>query len=220
MANVPRLWLGSPTVMEFDPVTGAYYLIVKVDGGIADVSVTGTVSVVLLPGESHIGEVGGSTVFVTGSFTRPAATGTYDANDGVTDSASTPSSFQFQNIARVDSGSFLIISARMVKSHTNTTNATFRLWLYKSTPSNIPNDGAAFQIAWAERTNRFAYIDFDTAIAGSNCVSYYGSFPDSKSTIPCKLPTDTSINGILQVKGAYAPGASEQFFFELGVLQD
>lgn len=219
MANEARLWLGSPTVMEFDAATGAYYLKVKVDGGITNVGITGTV--VLGAGEDHIGEVGGRTVMVTGSFTRPAATGTYDANDGVTNIATgTASAIAFAPIARVAGGSFLIASARLVKSHTNTTNATFRLWLYRSLPSNVPLDGAAFLPTWAERSNRFGYIDFDSAIAGSDCACYYGEFPASKVLIPADLLTGQTMYGILQVKGAYAPGANEQYFIELGVLQD
>jgi hypothetical protein len=169
-------------------------------------------------GENHVGEVGGRTTSVEVTLTRPADTTAYSVNDAVTNATSSASAIEFASAVRVSAGSGVIVNWMLTKSTTTTTNATFRLWLYKSSPSSVPNDNAAFSQLWANRSARIGYVDFTTAIAGSDCVDYFGVPVFTQQIV--KLGSGTSLYGILQALGAYAPGNAEQFLFKVGVLQD
>lgn len=161
---------------------------------------------------------GGTTRFVEVSFTRPADTTAYAANDIVSNSTSSTTPIDFSSAARIAAGSGLALTFQLIKSTNTTTGATFRLWLYTATPTSPPNDNAAFSATWGNRTSRIGYVDFLNPIAGSDCVDYYGSPVFTQQ--PFKLASGTSLYGLLQVLGAYTPGNAEIFYFRVGVVQD
>lgn len=165
---------------------------------------------------SQVGQLRARVSSVT--LTRPNDTTAYAANDGVTNSTSAPTNLEFTSSAGTAGGTGIIYYARLVKSTNVTTNATFRLWLYNAAPSNTPNDNAAFSQAWANAAKRLGYIDFAIPLAGTDCVGYEGVL--SQRNIAFDLVSGTSLYGILQVTGAYTPGAQEQFQFLVGVLSE
>lgn len=168
-------------------------------------------------GENFIGAVGGRTIEVQTSFTRPLDTTAYAAGDAVSDSTSTPSSFAFANAARVAAGSGVIVAAKLTKNSTATAGASFRLWIFESAPTYV-NDNAAMAILWANRAVRRGYIDFSSPVVGSDCCEYYGS-PNQQMTF--KLGNGvTSLYFLLQATGAYTPASGEQFSAEISILQD
>lgn len=167
-------------------------------------------------GENFVGAVGGRTVISSASFTRPTDTIAYTSGDGVSNSTTAPTAIEFTNAARVNSGSGLIISSKLTKSSPPTTNASFRLWLFTSAPSNVPLDNAAFGISFANRITRIGYIDFTSFVAGTDCAESVAS----GIQLPFKLPGGSSLFGILQALGAYPPISGEQFFLSNSILQD
>lgn len=168
-------------------------------------------------GENHLGEVGGRTVLIEATLIRPADTVAYTANDAIADSTSVPTAITFPNISRIGSGSGLILTFKLTKS-TITANTAFRLWLYSSNPVVIPADNTTFQINNANRSSRIGYVDFVSPIVGIDCVEYFGV--PVFNQIAFKLTSGSSLYGILQVLGAYTPGSGEQFYFQIGVIQD
>lgn len=163
--------------------------------------------------EAHIGEVGGNTIVVSTSFTRPADTTAYAAKDAVSDSTSAPTVLTFSNIARVNAGSGYITKARlMTNQSTNTTR--FRLHLYHTTPTAI-NDNAAWTLLWANRANRIGYIDFDslqTEGSGSDAANALNS--TVRLAFKC-ASASRAIYGLLETLGVFTPASGQVFFLEL-----
>lgn len=156
----------------------------------------------------------GSSV-ITATFTRPADTTAYAASDVVCNSTSSPAVITFTNIAKEAGGNGYIMSARLNKSTTTTTNANFRLYLYTVAPTPIA-DNAAFTLLYANRASRIGWIDFssmNTEGTGSDSANAYVTAAGVKFT--CAADS-RNLYGVLVAKAAYAPGNAEQFFIELG----
>jgi len=158
----------------------------------------------------------GLQVITTASFTRPADTTAYAAQDAVSDSTTAPTVLTFAGAGRANGGSGLILSARHLKS--NTTLASYRLHLYRVAPTAI-NDNAQFPLLYANRANRVGFIDFSHATGGS------GSDSTSALSTFVNLPfvcdaASVSLFGILVATAAYTPTSGEQHFIELAIAQN
>lgn len=163
-------------------------------------------------------EVVGISSLASASFTRPANTTAYASGDLVANNASAGSVAPMQfAVARVSGGSGMIRRARIRKSGTGVTSASFRLHLYRAspTPSNGDND------AWltSEAANYMGAIDVTvdrvfTDGAAGNGVSVSGS------EINFDLSSGQVIYGLLEARGAYTPASGETFTVELEVLQN
>lgn len=159
---------------------------------------------------------GGYQKIVSASFTRPSDTNAYSALDAVSNSTTAPTILTFADSARFAGGSGLILSARHIKNSTTTANATFRLFLYRSTVSAV-NDNAQFALLWANRVTRIGFIDFTHTTQGT------GSDSTSALTTFVNLPfvaTGTSLFGQLQATAAYQPASGEQHYIELAIAQN
>lgn len=162
--------------------------------------------------------VGSPMAVVAAELTRPADTTTYTANDAVANSTSAPTVITFSNIARVTGGSGYITNAKLVKSTTGVTGASFRLWLYSAAPTAI-NDNAAFPIKYADRAGCQGYIDLypTTEGTGSDCAVALQTGVGLK--FKCAEGSQ-SLYGLLEATGAYAPGNAEKFYLELTADQN
>lgn len=162
--------------------------------------------------------VSGSTLCVSAEFTRPADTTAYAVDDVVSNSTTTTTPLTFTNAARVGNGTGYIVSARMAKSTNTTTNASFRLWLYRDNPTTPPGDNSPFALLWANRTVRMGFIDFtlSTAGTGSNSASDF----KVGLNIPFFAVNGRNLYGVLIARGAYTPASGEQFFIEIGLEQN
>lgn len=197
--------IGSSSVSITGPVTVSNEVEIKNDIG-NPVPVNGTISAV------------GLQVITTASFTRPADTTAYAAQDVVSNSTSVPSVLTFSNAARVNGGTGLILSARHLKNSTTTTGATYRLHLYTAAPSAI-NDNNPFTLLYANRAIRIGFIDFNHQTGGT------GSDSTNALTTFVNLPfvcdaVSTSLFGILTVTSAYTPTSGEQHFIELQIARN
>jgi hypothetical protein len=159
----------------------------------------------------------GATKILSGTFTRPNDTTAYAANDGVTNATSSPSPITFANAVQAAGLGAVLRTAIMRKSTTTVANASFRLYLFDTTPGTVPNDNAAYSIPIVDVANLIGTIDFSLS-AGSDCAWGVGTLlPDVQ---PFVVASGTSIFGILQALAAYAPGALEVFTIELGDFWD
>ena len=161
---------------------------------------------------------GGLQFVPAASFTRPADTTAYAAQDVVSNSTSTPTILSFPGAARANGGSGLILSARHLKNSTTTSGASYRLHLYSAAPTAI-NDNAQFALLYANRASRVGFIDFSHAAGGTgsdstNALSTFVNLP-----FVCDAAA-SALFGILTVLGAYTPTSEEQHFIELSIAQN
>ena len=168
--------------------------------------------------ESHIGQVGGTTVKASASFSRPANTTAYAAGDLVANntSAGSVTAMEF-TVARVAGGSGMIRRGRLRKTGTSVTLASFRLHLYLSAPtvSNGDNgvwltDKAADYVGAIDITVDRAFTD---GAAGNG-------LPVTGSEINFDLASGTKLYGLLEARAAYTPASGETFTLDLEVLQN
>jgi hypothetical protein len=181
----------------------------------------GTFAEVVAPpaGESHIGEVGGKTALVAASvMTRPADATAYASGDLVANSTTAgsvaPLSFA---IARVAAGSGMIRRARIKKSGTGVTNASFRLHLYAASPTPANGDNGAWSTDGA--ANYLGALDVTVDKAFTDGAVGNGA-PVVGSEINFALASGQTIYGLLEARGAYTPGNTETFVVTLEVIQN
>lgn len=216
---------GSGATVAADLIGGALHQRVKLslgaDGTAADAPGDGTNGLdvdvtrmaALVAGEAHAAEVGGNLITVAVSFTRPGDTTAYAAGDAVNNSTSAPTIMTFANAGRVAAGSGYVVGCRLQKSTVTTANAVFRLHLYHTTVTMI-NDNTAQTVLYANATKRIGAIDLSCGSDGSDGAEAQ----DFSLRIPYKCDGGaTDIFGVLQAKGAYAPGNAEQFTIELSL---
>lgn len=178
----------------------------------------GAAPLVALPaGENHIGQVGGSTVRISATFTRPADATAYASGDLVANSTTAGSvvALTFTNVGRIAGAGGMIRRARIKKSGSSVTNASFRLHLYSSAPTTIANgdngawltDGVANYIGSLDVTCDKVFSD--------------GAVGNGIPTVGSEINfTSQTIYGLIEARGAYAPTTGETFDVSLEVIQN
>lgn len=176
---------------------------------------------VVLPSD-WVGNVGGLMILQTANFTRPANTTAYASGQLVANSTTAASvvALSFPASGRSSTGypaSGMVRRARLKKSGTSTTNASFRLHLYGADPAlstGITNgDGGA----WL--TKHATYL-------GSIDITVDRAFSDSASgngapAVGGEINFDTqAIWGLLEARGVYTPVSAEVFTVSLEILQN
>lgn len=152
------------------------------------------------------------------SFTRPSNTTAYTANDLVANNTTagsvTPMSFNLGAIK----GSGAIYRARLHKTTTTATAATFKLYLFSASPTVTNGDNGAFAISSAASLVGTITIDLSSgAVAGTASLMGFSA--------ATAIHVDTSnsnfaLYGLLEATGAYAPGSAEVFTVTLEAIGD
>lgn len=158
---------------------------------------------------------------VSANFTRPADTTAYASADLVANSTTAGSvvPMSFTTAARTTAGSGQVLGARLKKSTNTTANASFRLHLYKASPTCTNGDNGA----WL--TDQSGYIgSIDLDISGSNGRVFSDPAAEVVAGPAVTLPiifaaTATTIYGLLEARGSYTPGNAEVFTVELEISQ-
>lgn len=177
----------------------------------------GSSGIVLGAGENHIGQVGGHAANPSANFTRPNDTTAYAVGDLVANSttAGSVSAMSF-TAARVSAGIFSVRRARLRKSGTSITSASFRLHLYLSAPTPSNGDNGAWLTSGV--ANYLGAIDitldkvFTDGAAGNGV-------PNVGGEINVALASGTTIVGLLEARAAYTPVAQEVFTCSLELYQ-
>ena len=173
----------------------------------------------LLAGEEFIGKVGGTIANPSANFTRPANTTAYALGDlianSTTNTSVTPLSW---TITRVAASSVMIRRVRLKKSGTSTTNASFRLHLYRTTPATITNgDNGAWSTSYSDYIGAF---DVTCDRAFTDAAHGASGNPLNGTDICLKLSSGSTIYGLLEARAAYTPGNAEVFTVELEAVQN
>lgn len=149
----------------------------------------------------------------TASFTRPANTTAYTAEDAVNDNTSTPHILTFTSSENtLLAGQDLIIkSLKVTTDNATVTNGSFRLYLCKESQT-ITADNTPQTLLYSNRANRIGYIDFTLASGGTG--SDCGEAVITGETIPFRLSSN-AFYGYLVAKAAYAPTSGQNFSLEI-----
>ncbi len=172
----------------------------------------------LVAGEEFVGQVGGNTIKASSSFVRPADTTTYASGDLVANSTTAGSVVPMEfTIARTAAGSGMIRRARVRKTGTGITGASFRLHLYLSAPAASNGDNGAWLTDKAADYVGALDVTVDRAFTDGSAGN---GLPVSGSEINFDLPSGLKIYGLLEARGAYAPTSGETVTCDLEVIQN
>lgn len=157
-----------------------------------------------------------SEVKLSVSFTRPANTTAYAAGDLVANdtTAGSVAALTFTNAVRTAGDCVRIDRARVAKTGTTLTNASFRLHLFETIPVPSVGDNAAFNSSGAlSTTGGLVYVGSIAVtmdIGGSDGGSGRG-VPSTGSAMTICPTSGTSIFGLLEATAAYTPASGETF---------
>lgn len=178
---------------------------------------TGANSLSVVPAGDAVFPVG-ATATPSATFDRPADTAAYAIGDLVANNTVAGAVLPLEfTVARVAAGAFSIIKARLRKSGTWVTGASFKLHLFSAAPTVTYGDNGAFlpnqAVSW------LGSIDFSSMQAFSDGAVGNG-IPSTGSAITVKLAAGQIIYGLMESRGAGTPVSSESFTLILEALQD
>ncbi len=177
----------------------------------------------LVAGEAHVGEVGGKTINILGSFTRPADTTAYAAGDVVCNSTSAPVVITFTNCARINAGSGLIVGAQLVDGAYVASTLAAELWLFDTTIT-MDNDNAVFTPTDAELQTLVGVIQFNNPLVGDATAGVGGNVVNLATLVNHIAFTtgaaSRNLFGVLVARNAYVPISAETFDIRLRISQD
>jgi hypothetical protein len=163
--------------------------------------------------------VGGNTAAPSANFTRPADTTAYADGDAVANSTTAGSvvALTFSPyLANRTAMTGCVRRARIHKSGTTVTSASFRLHLFTASPGVANGDNGAFvpsvMTGWL---GSIAVTVDEAGTAGSIGVGV----PVTGAEINFAI-SGTSIYGLLEAKAAYTPGNAEVFTVTLEMYLD
>lgn len=246
MADNVTISEGSGKTIAADDVSNVFYQIIKIAVG-ADGSATfldgnsgnksaGTLRVVLATDqptmsnaqpvtpaatEAHLGEVGGKVVRVTGTFTRPADTTAYAANDVVSNNTSTTTLITLSNAARVNAGSGYIVGARVATDKKSIT-PRIRVHLWNASTPTVSADNANHKSVYADISKRIGTFDLAAmATSADTTNSDMSSTADWTLRIPfvCAAAS-TTLYAFLETMDAFTPSSGQGFTLELMIDQN
>lgn len=149
-------------------------------------------------------------------ITRPADTTAYAAEDSVNAAGSTDCiTFTVSDGIDITTGQSLQVkTARLTTNSTNTTNGSFRLYLFDQSVSGFA-DNSPQPLLYSNRDKRCGYIDFTLNTGGSGSDCSEAIVTDVNISIRTEA---TNIFGILIAKGAYTPASAQKFYLELNAF--
>lgn len=150
------------------------------------------------------------------NFTRPANTTAYTSGDLVANSATAGSVVPLS--WNVGNKPIAVRLARVKKSDPSTTNASFRLHLYISSPTCANGDNGAWStnfsgyVGFLDATVDKAFTDAAAGI-GVPTVGTEILIPDNYSSTGY-----TTLYGLLEARAAYTPASEEVFTVDLEII--
>ncbi len=150
----------------------------------------------------------------TVEITRPANTTSYTALDAIASSSTAPTNLIFTSITRSGGLSGYITSAIIVTDQ-NSCTSRFRLHVFTSTVTAI-NDNAAYTYSYANNSIRVGTITFDAcSTEGSGSTAAYSV--NTTIRLPFKIPSGSSLYGLLETVDSFTPASGQKFFIQLNI---
>jgi hypothetical protein len=150
------------------------------------------------------------------SFTRPNNTTAYAAGNLVANSVTAGSVVPIPVVLgnQFPQGMTRITRARLSKTGTSATNASFRVHLYGASPVAANGDGGAWSTDQAAKW--LGNIDVTSMLAFTDGCAGTGSAAAGSEML---LRTNTTLYALLEAKAAYTPAANEVFTLTLESLE-
>lgn len=154
------------------------------------------------------------------SFSRPADTTQYAANDlvGVTTSVAPGNAIEIIGAVDLNGEGFRIEVARLRKTDKSLTSATFRLHFFSELPTWTVGDngagGAITALAVADLAGHVGYVDI-TMDRASATAGAYGVGNPGPGAITIRPAEGTSFWVSVQATGTYTPASGETFTIAL-----
>ena len=151
---------------------------------------------------------------VSNTITRPADTTAYTSGDLIANSTTAGSVTPFTFFIPYGRG-LLVNRAAVYRSATSVTNASFRVHLYKDSPTVANGDNGAIS---STRSGYQGFIDVvGTAPAFSDAAAAFGIYVNNALAAPMLILTDVDqlIYGLLEARGAYTPSSAETVVLSL-----
>jgi hypothetical protein len=147
---------------------------------------------------------------ISSSFARPADTVAYAIGDLIANSTTAgsvvPLSFPLTGIS--GTGQTIVLRARLSKTNTSPTSASFRLHLYEAAPVVANGDNGAWSTSKA--ANYLGNIDVASMFAFTDGCTGYGAAV-AGAEMRMRLSAGTTLYGLLEARAAYTPGSAESF---------
>lgn len=172
----------------------------------------------LIAGEAHVGQVGGTTVPVSTSKTRPSDTTAYAANDAINESASVGTPWTFTGCARISGGTGLIVGAQ-VKCTNPATVARIEIDLYQTAPTVAVNDNAEATQLVADIAVYIGTITLP-ALAKKTTNSTFAIARDNTIRQAFKTSGSANLIGIIRTLDVFTPTSASIYTITLDCLQD
>lgn len=155
-------------------------------------------------------------VTLTTTFTRPADTAVYTANDTMSDSTSAPTAggFTITGASKRSGLGGIINSALIVNTNPAATPLQGELWIFDSAPTAI-NDNAAFALSDADAIKVVAVIPFTLATGATNNAMAFLS----NLGIGFQCVGTANLRYLVKVINAYTPTSAEQMTVRLNITQ-
>lgn len=163
-------------------------------------------------------QIEGFATTVDVSFTRPANTTAYAANQAVADAGPTAGGFTLANCSRAAGRSGLISDVVVASNADPATPLAGELWIYDQAVT-AQADQAAFAPAAADRLKLVAVIPFSLAsVAGGSGAS--GSVANvSGLSLGFTTVGSTNLRMLVKAKNAYVPASGEVLSVRLKIVQ-
>ena len=157
------------------------------------------------------------------TITRPADTTAYTSGDLVANSvtAGSVAALQFTTLARTSGGGGEVTGVTIQKSTNVITNVALRVHLFDTIPTftSAGDNSAISSVVVAADKGYLGYVDITTFVAFSDVAWGSGAVDNSRGSLAYKA-TAQIIYGIVEARGAFAPGNAEVFTIRLHARQN
>lgn len=154
-------------------------------------------------------------VHLSDSFTRPANTTAYGANDLVANSTTAGSVVPLSFKVPVGMGkAYKIIELHIEKTGTTTANAQFTAHFYTASPTAANGDNGAWS---TDLSGYFGSISLTSMYAFTDGAAGVNSVGDASALCDTTRDNGAIIYVLLQADAAYVPASGETFTVSLGI---
>jgi hypothetical protein len=153
---------------------------------------------------------------ITYTFTRPADTTAYAAGDLVANNTTAGSvvPLAFASAVREEGACLRIERVRLIASNTSLTNASFRVYIFRVSPTVSVGDNGALNassvLALSDVKDLIGWADITLDRSGTASAVGRG-VPSTGSGMTASPTTGTTLYGLIEATAAYTPTSGETF---------
>jgi len=155
-------------------------------------------------------ESGSRLVRVSGTFTRPANTTAYAANDVVSNNATATTPLELANAVRVAAGSAYLVGLR-VETNLKSITPRFRVHFFSTAAATVAADNAAHKEVYADAAIRRGYVDLVAMSTAADTTNSDMSRAEDYTIRRPMVAAATSFYVVLETLDAFTPASGQSF---------